>query len=122
MVGINVPIPVSGRLLLFGGWKTSLFGDQHMYGPEGINFYTRGKVVTSRWAGPRRVEHRPRFPAYPMTTCRTVKLGASIMRSDCARFSRGCIAGGLLYGLDNSPLCRSWRGGSPKPATSLPTG
>jgi malonate-semialdehyde dehydrogenase (acetylating) / methylmalonate-semialdehyde dehydrogenase len=36
----------------FGGWKASLFGDTHMYGPEGINFYTRGKVVTSRWPDP----------------------------------------------------------------------
>jgi malonate-semialdehyde dehydrogenase (acetylating)/methylmalonate-semialdehyde dehydrogenase len=37
----------------FGGWKASLFGDQHMYGPEGINFFTRSKVVTSRWPDPR---------------------------------------------------------------------
>ncbi|MFM8506655.1 MAG: CoA-acylating methylmalonate-semialdehyde dehydrogenase, partial [Actinomycetota bacterium] len=48
MVGINVPIPVPVSYYSFGGWKASLFGDQHMYGPEGINFYTRGKVVTSR--------------------------------------------------------------------------
>ncbi|MFM7962684.1 MAG: CoA-acylating methylmalonate-semialdehyde dehydrogenase, partial [Actinomycetota bacterium] len=44
MVGINVPIPVPVSYYSFGGWKASLFGDQHMYGPEGINFYTRGKV------------------------------------------------------------------------------
>jgi malonate-semialdehyde dehydrogenase (acetylating)/methylmalonate-semialdehyde dehydrogenase len=52
MVGINVPIPVPVSYYSFGGWKASLFGDTHMYGPEGINFYTRGKVVTSRWPDP----------------------------------------------------------------------
>lgn len=49
MVGINVPIPVPVSWFSFGGWKASLFGDTHMYGPEGINFFTRAKVVTSRW-------------------------------------------------------------------------
>ena len=53
MVGINVPIPVPVSYYSFGGWKASLFGDQHMYGPEGINFFTRSKVVTSRWPDPR---------------------------------------------------------------------
>ncbi len=52
MVGINVPIPVPVSYYSFGGWKASLFGDTHMYGPEGINFYTRGKVVTARWPDP----------------------------------------------------------------------
>jgi malonate-semialdehyde dehydrogenase (acetylating)/methylmalonate-semialdehyde dehydrogenase len=52
MVGVNVPIPVPVSYYSFGGWKASLFGDSHMYGPEGINFYTRGKVVTSRWPDP----------------------------------------------------------------------
>jgi malonate-semialdehyde dehydrogenase (acetylating)/methylmalonate-semialdehyde dehydrogenase len=52
MVGINVPIPVPVAYYSFGGWKDSLFGDTHMYGPEGVNFYTRGKVVTSRWPDP----------------------------------------------------------------------
>ena len=52
MVGINVPIPVPVSSYSFGGWKASLFGDLHMYGPEGIQFYTRGKVVTSRWPDP----------------------------------------------------------------------
>ncbi len=50
MVGINVPIPVPVAYYSFGGWKASLFGDLHMYGPEGIRFYTRGKVVTSQMA------------------------------------------------------------------------
>jgi malonate-semialdehyde dehydrogenase (acetylating)/methylmalonate-semialdehyde dehydrogenase len=52
MVGVNVPIPVPVAYYSFGGWKASLFGDNHMYGPEGIQFYTRGKVVTSRWPDP----------------------------------------------------------------------
>lgn len=52
MVGINVPIPVPVSYYSFGGWKSSLFGDLHMYGPEGVQFYTRGKVVTSRWPDP----------------------------------------------------------------------
>ena len=53
MVGINVPIPVPVSYYSFGGWKASLFGDLHMYGPDGIAFYTRSKVVTSRWPDPR---------------------------------------------------------------------
>jgi malonate-semialdehyde dehydrogenase (acetylating)/methylmalonate-semialdehyde dehydrogenase len=52
MVGVNVPIPVPVGTFSFGGWKNSLFGDTHMYGPEGISFYTRGKVVTQRWPDP----------------------------------------------------------------------
>ena len=52
MVGVNVPIPVPVAYYSFGGWKDSLFGDTHMYGPEGVNFYTRGKVVTTRWPDP----------------------------------------------------------------------
>jgi malonate-semialdehyde dehydrogenase (acetylating) / methylmalonate-semialdehyde dehydrogenase len=52
MVGINVPIPVPVGYYSFGGWGRSLFGDTHMYGPEGIHFYTRGKVVTARWPDP----------------------------------------------------------------------
>ena len=49
MIGINVPIPVPMAYYSFGGWKDSLFGDKHIHGPEGVSFYTRGKVVTSRW-------------------------------------------------------------------------
>ena len=52
MVGINVPIPVPVGYHSFGGWKDSLFGDTTMYGPEGLRFYTRPKVVTSRWPDP----------------------------------------------------------------------
>lgn len=54
MVGVNVPIPVPLAFYSFGGWKDSLFGDHHVYGPEGVAFYTRGKAVTSRWP---HVEH-----------------------------------------------------------------
>jgi malonate-semialdehyde dehydrogenase (acetylating)/methylmalonate-semialdehyde dehydrogenase len=49
MVGINVPIPVPIAFYSFGGWRGSLFGDQHVHGMEGVRFYTRGKVVTTRW-------------------------------------------------------------------------
>jgi malonate-semialdehyde dehydrogenase (acetylating) / methylmalonate-semialdehyde dehydrogenase len=52
MVGVNVPIPVPVGSFSFGGWKNSLFGDTHMYGPDSIRFYTRGKVVTTRWPDP----------------------------------------------------------------------
>ncbi|MHA7218560.1 CoA-acylating methylmalonate-semialdehyde dehydrogenase [Arthrobacter sp. MDT1-48-3] len=52
MVGVNVPIPVPVGTYSFGGWKNSLFGDTHMYGPDSIRFYTRGKVVTTRWPDP----------------------------------------------------------------------
>ncbi len=49
MIGINVPVPVPMAYYSFGGWKNSLFGEHHIHGPEGVEFYTRGKVVTSRW-------------------------------------------------------------------------
>ena len=52
MVGINVPIPVPVAYYSFGGWKNSLFGDTHAHGTEGVHFFTRGKVVTSRWLDP----------------------------------------------------------------------
>ena len=53
MVGINVPIPVPMAYYSFGGWKQSLFGDLHVYGPDGVKFYTRNKVVIGRWPDPR---------------------------------------------------------------------
>jgi malonate-semialdehyde dehydrogenase (acetylating)/methylmalonate-semialdehyde dehydrogenase len=64
MVGINVPIPVPVAYYSFGGWKSSLFGDAHIYGREGVQFYTRGKVVTSRWPDPR---HRGVNLGFPQT-------------------------------------------------------
>ena len=53
MIGVNIPIPVPMAFYSFGGWKDSLFGDLHVHGPEGVAFYTRGKVVTTRWPVPR---------------------------------------------------------------------
>ncbi|HJU65222.1 MAG TPA: CoA-acylating methylmalonate-semialdehyde dehydrogenase [Gemmatimonadaceae bacterium] len=64
MVGINVPIPVPMAYYSFGGWKSSLFGDAHMHGMEGVKFYTRGKVVTARWPAP---EHRGKNLGFPTT-------------------------------------------------------
>jgi len=55
MVGVNVPIPVPASFFSFGGWKASLFGDLHTYGPESVNFYTRDKVISSRWPQQRAV-------------------------------------------------------------------
>jgi malonate-semialdehyde dehydrogenase (acetylating)/methylmalonate-semialdehyde dehydrogenase len=52
MIGINVPIPVPVSSYSFGGWKNSLFGHAHIYGPEGFAFYTRAKVITTRWPKP----------------------------------------------------------------------
>jgi malonate-semialdehyde dehydrogenase (acetylating)/methylmalonate-semialdehyde dehydrogenase len=52
MIGINVPIPVPTAYYSFGGWKSSLFGDTHAHGSEGVHFFTRGKVVTTRWLDP----------------------------------------------------------------------
>ncbi|WP_433291443.1 CoA-acylating methylmalonate-semialdehyde dehydrogenase [Pseudonocardia sp. CA-142604] len=56
MIGINVPIPVPMAYYSFGGWKDSLFGDKHVHGPEGVSFYTRAKVITSRWPHTERSE------------------------------------------------------------------
>ncbi|MBN8901075.1 MAG: aldehyde dehydrogenase family protein, partial [Rhodospirillales bacterium] len=63
MVGINVPIPVPMAFHSFGGWKHSLFGDHHIYGPEGVRFYTRYKAITQRWPGGTR-----RGPEFVMPT------------------------------------------------------
>ena len=79
MIGINVPIPVPMAYYSFGGWKDSLFGDKHIHGPEGVSFYTRGKVVTSRWphveAAPRRLAA---LPDGELTgdACRKLQLGS----------------------------------------------
>jgi len=54
-VGINVPIPVPMAFHSFGGWRSSLFGDHHAYGAEGVRFYTRLKIVTQRWPEPQSV-------------------------------------------------------------------
>jgi malonate-semialdehyde dehydrogenase (acetylating)/methylmalonate-semialdehyde dehydrogenase len=65
MVGINVPIPVPMAYYSFGGWKASLFGDHHIYGRDGVHFYTRTKAVTSRWPDPR---HRGVNLGFPQNT------------------------------------------------------
>ncbi|HET6183100.1 MAG TPA: CoA-acylating methylmalonate-semialdehyde dehydrogenase [Acetobacteraceae bacterium] len=65
MVGINVPIPVPMAFHSFGGWKNSLFGDHHIYGPEGVRFYTRYKAITARWPSGAR-----RGPEFAMPTGR----------------------------------------------------
>ncbi|KAA9395492.1 CoA-acylating methylmalonate-semialdehyde dehydrogenase [Kocuria coralli] len=62
MVGINVPIPVPVGSFSFGGWKDSLFGDSHIYGPESIHFYTRSKVITTRWPSPEQSKVDLGFP------------------------------------------------------------
>ncbi len=64
MVGINVPIPVPMAYYSFGGWKASLFGDTHAHGTEGVHFFTRGKVVTSRWLDPSHAGLNLGFPTH----------------------------------------------------------
>ncbi len=64
MVGVNVPIPVPVGIFSFGGWKRSLFGDTHIYGPESFNFYTRRKVVTTRWPDPSETQVNLGFPTH----------------------------------------------------------
>jgi malonate-semialdehyde dehydrogenase (acetylating) / methylmalonate-semialdehyde dehydrogenase len=63
MVGVNVPVPVPVGAFSFGGWKDSLFGDAHIYGPESVHFYTRSKVVTTRWAQPSESQLNLGFPS-----------------------------------------------------------
>jgi malonate-semialdehyde dehydrogenase (acetylating) / methylmalonate-semialdehyde dehydrogenase len=63
MVGVNVPIPVPVGAFSFGGWRGSLFGDSHIYGPESIHFYTRSKVVTTRWPEPSESQISLGFPS-----------------------------------------------------------
>ena len=84
MVGVNVPIPVPVAYYSFGGWKASLFGDTHMYGPEGIDFYTRGKVVTSRWPDPATSKIDLGFPrtAEPTLDPRTEHHDPDVRRPD----------------------------------------
>ena len=64
MVGVNVPIPVPVAYYSFGGWKNSLFGDTHAYGTDGVRFYTRGKVVTTRWLDPSHAGLHLGFPQH----------------------------------------------------------
>ena len=75
MVGVNVPIPVPVSYYSFGGWKASLFGDLHIYGPEGVQFYTRTKVVTSR--GP--ILEAARWTWDSLSRARTREKGAAYL-------------------------------------------
>jgi acyl-CoA reductase-like NAD-dependent aldehyde dehydrogenase len=63
MVGKNVPVPVPVGTYSFGGWKASLFGDSHIYGPESVHFYTRSKVITTRWPQPSESQIDLGFPS-----------------------------------------------------------
>ena len=65
MIGVNVPIPVPMAYYSFGGWKDSLFGEHHIHGPEGVAFYTRGKVVTARWPHLDHAEHQQAQFSFP---------------------------------------------------------
>ena len=65
MIGVNVPVPVPMAYYSFGGWKNSLFGDTHAHGVEGVHFFTRGKVVTSRWSDPAVAPSRGLELAFP---------------------------------------------------------
>jgi malonate-semialdehyde dehydrogenase (acetylating)/methylmalonate-semialdehyde dehydrogenase len=65
MIGVNVPIPVPMAFYSFGGWKASLFGDTHIHGPEGVRFYTRAKVVTSRWPHIEQAQHHDAHLHFP---------------------------------------------------------
>jgi malonate-semialdehyde dehydrogenase (acetylating)/methylmalonate-semialdehyde dehydrogenase len=65
MIGVNVPIPVPMAYYSFGGWKDSLFGEHHIHGPEGVAFYTRAKVVTSRWPHVDQAEHQQANFSFP---------------------------------------------------------
>ena len=58
MIGINVPLPVPAATQSFGGWKDSLFGDLHIYGPDGVRFYTRRKTITQKWPGKKLSEEK----------------------------------------------------------------
>jgi malonate-semialdehyde dehydrogenase (acetylating)/methylmalonate-semialdehyde dehydrogenase len=65
MIGINVPVPVPMAYYSFGGWKDSLFGEHHIHGPEGVSFYTRAKVITSRWPHVDHAEHQAAHFSFP---------------------------------------------------------
>ena len=83
MIGINVPVPVPMAYYSFGGWKNSLFGDTHAHGVEGVHFFTRGKVVTSRWLDPSHGGLNLGLPAERLTQ------RARVTRRDGPRPSRG---------------------------------
>ena len=117
MVGINVPIPVPMAFYSFGGWKSSLFGDTHVHGTEGVHFYTRGKAVTSRWLDP---SHGGVNLGFPVNS----KTGAATMTDLTPDPARGAE----VYAADRAHVFHSWsaqkalkplrRSRAPKAATS----
>ena len=113
MVGINVPIPVPVAYYSFGGWKASLFGDTHIYGPEGINFYTRGKVVTSRWPDPatRRSTSASRRRARTTTwpSCSSGRTARAARRASRRAAAASSSSGGEA-GVGKTALVRALRG------------
>ena len=68
MVGVNVPLPVPVAYHSFGGWKRSLFGDLHAYGPDAVRFYTKRKTITQRWPGGRARRRGVQLPQQPLST------------------------------------------------------
>ena len=110
MVGVNVPVPVPVSYYSFGGWKASLFGDTHMYGPDGISFYTQTKVVTSRWPDPSTSYRRPRLPPEPVRCTQPA-----------ARPARRRSAFVLRHGQGNPPLTYRLRI-EPRPSPRLSRG
>ena len=94
MVGINVPIPVPVAYYSFGGWKSSLFGDRHIYGPEGIDFYTRTKAVTSRWPDPKTSKVDLGFPQTRDMRYRLAERG--LRRSAAALVARARASAALV--------------------------
>ncbi len=93
MVGVNVPIPVPVAYYSFGGWKASLFGDTHMYGPDGVHFYTRTKVVTARWPAPGAVHSGSQLPADEVSQMTD---DASVRADDRAHVFHSWSAQGLI--------------------------
>ncbi len=90
MVGVNVPIPVPMAYYSFGGWKASLFGDTHAHGAEGVHFFTRGKVVTTRWLGP-----EPRRASTSASRGTTREGRAEVRARAAARGARNSAIAGL---------------------------
>ena len=106
MIGINVPIPVPMAFYSFGGWKASLFGDTHVHGPEGINFYTRGKVVTSRWPEDARDALEHALPDRDMSVGVGV-IGAGMMGADHVRTLTGAVDGAHVAAVADADPARA---------------
>ena len=112
MVGVNVPIPVPTAPFSFGGWKDSLFGDLHVYGREGVLFYTRGKVVTERW--PRDSDGSAlRVSGQPLTLSGCQRRGGAmtdttVIANGTVVTAEGEFAGDVL--IEGETITRRWEG------------